>query len=556
MGSEIELVVELPPGSDPALAAALRTVSPELVVGSGDPRSARADAWHYAPGQPAVMLAPHHLRNVLLCLAHQPLDFVVVSHGLEEPPALQIVSAANAVVLSAAARRALRETAGLPPGAQGRILRLVPPPPGAALVSARLDDLGLGPLEADGPELRAKGTAWPTGSPPRRPACALFPSVPETRETVLVLPIMMAVGGVERNLIEVARALRDRYAFVVVTTERLSTARGSLSHQLLPWCEALFEIGELAPQQEFLALLETISASYRPGLVWICNGSPWLLAHSAELRGLFRDVPIVDQQVYDTDVGWIEHYGDAGIQSFDRFIAINRQIHRVFQQRFGIDPGRIDLVYHAVDTVRFQLAAADACPRREGARAYGLPDEGLRFGLVGRLTPQKRPLDFLQLARRARDAGLPGCFVLVGDGELAAECDAYAQRHELANLRRIPFCDDMSRLLPLFDGLVICSEYEGLPISMLEALAMGVPVLSTAVGDVPLVLEEYEVGRIVPRIGDPAALFEAFQAWRGELPALRERARRAAPRIAERFSAAAAGAAYDASWRRARAARG
>jgi glycosyltransferase involved in cell wall biosynthesis len=349
----------------------------------------------------------------------------------------------------------------------------------------------------------------------------------------------------------VARALHDRFAFVVVPTERLHTARGSLAHQLLPWTEAIFELGELAPQSAFLSLVESLAASYRPRLVWICNGSPWLLAHAAALRRIFADVPIVDQQVYDTEVGWIEHYADDGIQSFDRFVAINRQIERVFRERIGIAPERIDLVYHALDAERFHLAGADACPRPEVARAHGLPSDRPCVGMVGRLVEQKRPLDFLELARRARDAGDRACFVLVGDGELASACDAFASRHGLDNLRRIPFVEDMSRLLPIFEGLVICSAYEGLPISMLEALAMGVPVLSTPVGDVPLVLEEYGVGRVVPRGGDPQALWSAYRSWRQELPRLRERAREAAPRLAARFSAAAAAAAYEASWRRA-----
>lgn len=545
--------MQVPADARAAIGESLRATSRQIAVGLAGTDPIDGTDWTYTPDDVTSMLSPHHLRQVLLCIAHEPLDFVVVSHGLDEPPALRLGSARNSLLLSGSARNALRAGGRLPPGARGRILRLVPPPEGAVLRTVRIDDLGLGPLEADGAELRAPdgvgsaGAAWVGGSD-----VALFSPASRSREIVLVLPIMLAVGGVERNLIEVARALQDRYAFVVVTTERLSAASGSLSHQLLPSCEALFEIGELAPQEAFMRLLATIAESYRPQLIWICNGSPWLLAHSAALRSLFRHVPIVDQQVYDTEVGWIEHYGDAGIQSFDRFIAINRQIHRVFQERFRMDPGRIDLIYHAVDTHRFHLAAADACRRTEAAHEFGLPDAGPRFGMIGRLSGQKRPLDFLELARLAREAGEPGTFVLVGDGELAEPCDAYITKHGLSNLRRIPFCDDMSRLIPLFDGLVICSEYEGLPISMLESLAMGIPVLSTAVGDVPLVLEEYDVGRIVPSIGDANVLFEAFQSWRSDLPTLRAHARAAASRIAERFSAAAAAGSYEASFRRAR----
>ncbi len=532
-------------------ARAFPSLAPQIRVATASACAPGELDYVYAPDSLAHGLDAHALRNVLLCVAHQALDFVVVSHGMEEPPQLRITTPRCAVVLSAAAKRSVDVGGQLPPGARGRIVRVLPAPAGAVLRDATPSDLGLGPLEAAGAELRVAGAGSGT-IVNRRPHGALFPAVAPPRETVLVLPIMLAVGGAERNLIEVAKTLRDRYAFVVVTTERLLASRGSLHHQLLAHCEALFEIGELAPQSEFVALIESIAKSYRPSLLWICNGSPWLLAHAAVLRRVFEGVPIVDQQVYDTDAGWIAHYGDAGIQSFDRFIAINHQIERVFRERIGIAPERIDLVHHAVDTARFHLAAADRCQRDVELQAFDLPRATPLIGMVGRLTAQKRPLDFLELARRARDAGVSAHFVLVGDGELGSACDAFVARTALDTVHRVPFCDDMSRLYPLFSGLVICSEYEGLPISMLEALAMGVPVLSNRVGDVSLVLDEFQVGRLVPNGGDANTLFAAFSAWWGELPQLRAQARVAAPRIAERFSAEASAAAYEASFTRAK----
>jgi glycosyltransferase involved in cell wall biosynthesis len=549
-GSAPVLWVQLP-AADPQRAAALAALSPRIrvVVGAA---VLGAEDWVYAPDSLAQMLDSNALRNVLACIAHQALDFVVVSHGMCEPPRLRIASPRCALVLSAAAQRSLDAGDALAPGARGRIVRLLPEPTGVAVRDAAPLELGLGPLEAEGAELLVPGPGRPQAVRATKPTVELFPAVSPPRETILVLPIMLAVGGAERNLIEIVKMLRDRYAFVVITTERLLASRGSLHHQLAKHCEALFEIGELAPQSEFMALIETIAASYQPSLVWICNGSPWLLAHASTLRRVFDGVAIVDQQVYDTDVGWIEHYGDRGIQSFDRFIAINRQIERVFRERIGIEPERIDLVYHAVDTGRFHLEAADRCPREAQRRSFGLPPAAPLIGMVARLTPQKRPLDFLELARHAGAAGTGEHFVLVGDGELAGACDEFIARHALANVQRVPYCDDMSRLFPLFDGLVILSEYEGLPISMLEALAMGVPVLSTAVGDVPLVFDEFGVGQLIPRDADSDAVSTAFAAWRAALPGPRERARAAAPRIASRFSAAVAAASYEASWQRAR----
>jgi GT2 family glycosyltransferase len=172
------------------------------------------------------------------------------------------------------------------------------------------------------------------------------------------------------------------------------------------------------------------------------------------------------------------------------------------------------------------------------------------------LTAQKRPLDFLDLARRSADAGRDDQFVLIGDGELAGDCDAFIARHGLGNVRRIPFCEDMSQLFPALDGLIITSAYEGLPISMLEALAMGLPVLSTDVGDVGLVLRETGSGWTFAPDSDADARWAAFGRWRDELPRLQATARSAAASVAERFSAQTVASVYERSWRRAQAERG
>jgi len=527
----------------------LASVSPRIQI-APPPEAADPGAYVYAPDRREGVLGPFQLQNVLLSLSHQALDFVVVSHGFDEAPRLRIASPRDATVFSARAWSALASTGRLPEGARGRVLRLLPGPLAPDdLVETRVDALGFGPLRVEGAELQAPGSAGPVAR--RRPGTGLLAAIGGVRPTVLVLPTMMAVGGVERNLIEIVAQLGDRYSFVIATTERLLASRGSLNHQALPHCQALFELGELGPPELFLPMLETLARTYRPDLIWICNGSPWLLSHSVALRRLFADVPIVDQQVYDTQVGWIEHYADPGIGSFDRFIAINQQIRRVFQERIRIPAERIDLVYHAIDAGRFR-PEEDPSRRAAAARELGLPTDRPLLGMVGRLTVQKRPLVFLELARRARDAQLGIEFVLVGDGELARDCDAFIAAHRLSNVHRIPYCDDMSRFFPLLDGLLICSEYEGLPISMLEALATGVPVLSTRVGDVPLVLAEFGSGHVLgAESDDPEGWLEALRAFLRDLPGLRERARAAAPEIARRFSAEAGAAAYARSWSRA-----
>ena len=95
---------------------------------------------------------------------------------------------------------------------------------------------------------------------------------------------------------------------------------------------------------------ETLQDWYAPAAVIIMNGSPWQIDQSHNIRNLFSDVPIIDNQVYDHEIGWINHIGAPGVRAADRFIAINKKIRQQFQDKFGISTNQIDLIYSGVNT--------------------------------------------------------------------------------------------------------------------------------------------------------------------------------------------------------------
>ena len=371
------------------------------------------------------------------------------------------------------------------------------------------------------------------------------------KPVIFILPALFAVGGVERLAIDMMRQLRADYGFVVITTERLSERHGSLHGQTEGIALGFYDLAELAAPALFLDMMRELRSVYRPSLVWICNGAPWQCDNASGIREVFGGIPIVDQQAYDTEAGWIARYADPGIQSYDRFIAINTKIQDTFIRKYGIDPAKIDMIYHSVN-----LDAVGPLDRTDEDRTayrerYGLPAGGRVFGWIGRLTKQKRPLEFLEFARRAAEAEDGRHFVMIGNGELAGACDEFIARHELRAVTPVRFSNRMGELFAAMSGLVGTSEYEGLPISMLEALSMGVPVFSTDVGDVGMVLEEYGAGRVTGADWDLDRYLADFEAWIAELPEWQARARVAAPRIRARFAGPQVARLYDECWRRA-----
>jgi glycosyltransferase involved in cell wall biosynthesis len=507
-------------------------------------------AYLHAPLGP-LRLPQRAIDGAVLCLAHFEYDFIVITEALDELPTVRVTSLRDAAFFNekAACLFMLGETPEEP--LTGRVVRLQP----AANDSGREFDIrsfpGFADARLNGAEILLGGVlqAPMTPMPVAEANIAIVPHSPRSdKPRVMVLPIFLAIGGAERNMVEVIRALRDSYDFLVVTTERLAKHQGSLHFQLDDLGIQTLDLAEIGDRSCHVILLETISRAYPSDVVWICNGSPWLADNSEEVRRIFSHTPIVDQQVYDTDHGWINRYTDRGIQSFDRFIAINQRIREKFLGQIGIPSQRVDLIYHAINSKELREAGLDGALSDTVRLEYGIPKDSRCFGFLGRLTNQKRPLDYLALAREARDRGLDDHFLLVGNGELLADCDSFLAEHGLPNVTCIRLYDAVSRIVSIIDGLIITSAYEGLPIVLLETLSLGKPVLATDVGDIKLVLEEYGSGKVVPAIGDLDALWSAFAEWRADLAQFRSLAEDHAEAVLERFSSEMVAKQYHRSW--------
>jgi glycosyltransferase involved in cell wall biosynthesis len=514
-----------------------------------------ADPWDrvtYFHSPVCILRLPQRaIDSAALCLAHFRYDFILFTETLDELPTIRTTSLRDAALFNSRAACVFQRGEAPKSPLVGRVIRLQPAVDDLAQDLDLLSLPGFRDARLNGAEILLGGSRKVTMVPTpiaRADVALIRHSAPSEKPKVMILPIFLAVGGVERNMVEIIRALGHRYDFIIVTTERLAKHQGSLHFQLDDLAVQILDLAEIGDTEHHVTLLESVSRAYPADLVWICNGSPWLADNSEEVRRIFSHTPIVDQQVYDTEHGWINRYADRGIQSFDRFIAINQRIRDKLLDQIRIPVHRVDLIYSAVNSETLRAARLKQISPDIVRLEFGIPSDRLCFGFVGRLTGQKRPLDFLGLAKEARDRGLNDHFVVVGSGELLGECQTFLKQHNLTNVSCIPFHDPLSRIVNMIDGLIITSEFEGLPISLLETLCLGKPALATDVGDIKLILEEYGSGKIVPTIGDLDGLWRAFVEWRTDLASYRNLAEYHAEDVLDRFSSEKIGQEYDLSW--------
>ena len=138
--------------------------------------------------------------------------------------------------------------------------------------------------------------------------------------------------------------------------------------------------------------------------------------------------------------------------------------------------------------------------RQQARTALGVPRDAVLVGFVGRLTGIKRPDRFVRVAAAVPNA----TFVVVGNGPLREQ--TLRDASSLNNVIFLNWHDDVSLVLSALDVVVLTSDNEGVPLSLIEAASAGVPVVSTDVGSVREIVEHGTTGFVVK---DERALAEA-----------------------------------------------
>ncbi len=158
----------------------------------------------------------------------------------------------------------------------------------------------------------------------------------------------------------------------------------------------------------------------------------------------------------------------------------------------GIPTSRFTVIPNGVSSASFMAARA-----RRGE--FGWDATVPVVGMISRLVPQKDPLTFLRMAQLVAEAIPDVRFLLVGDGPLrptvehAVKAMGLDRRVIVAGLR-----DDVAALLQTMDVVVLTSLWEGLPLTLLEAMAASKPVVATRVQGSTEVVVEGETGFLVP----------------------------------------------------------
>ncbi|MFN2347669.1 MAG: glycosyltransferase [Dermatophilaceae bacterium] len=169
--------------------------------------------------------------------------------------------------------------------------------------------------------------------------------------------------------------------------------------------------------------------------------------------------------------------------------------------------GRFEVLVHGID----QEAVLRDAPDRSTARAaLGIADDEVVSLTVANLRRNKDYPNLLAAAREATRREPRLRFLSIGQGPLQQDLTELHARSGLGDLFRfLGYRRDIPAVMAAADIFTLSSAHEGLPVAVMEAFAMGLPVVATSVGGVPKQVRDGVEGRIVPP-GDSASLAQAL----------------------------------------------
>lgn len=257
---------------------------------------------------------------------------------------------------------------------------------------------------------------------------------------------------------------------------------------------------------KFLRDLAAAIKVRKPDIVhcWLYSGNVWgrwaaILAGAEHIIVAYRSSSVG----YAKTVKFLEQFTKNRVH----YIANSRACADLVARQIGVDPKRFSVIYNGFDFEKFNCDPVDLHKECSISSNYKIAI------MVGRLTYAKNYPMLLKMARQYKSNHDPVAFVVVGHGEKEPELKELAQQLQLDGIIYfLGLRHDIPALLQGADIFCYTSFYEGFPNALLEAMAAGLPIVSTNFAGVDELVENGVNGTIIP-INDVNAAVAALKSY-------------------------------------------
>lgn len=333
--------------------------------------------------------------------------------------------------------------------------------------------------------------------------------------TVCQLVHSLSVGGAEILASRIARRLRDSVRFVFACLDD----RGSLADELTRDGFTVHRLGR-RPGFDWSCVLR-LSRFLRDENVDVVHAhqyAPFFYAMSARLRGPRKPIVFTEHGRHQPDHPRRKRmiFNRLFLSRRDRCIGVGQAVRTALIENEGLPTARVEVIYNGVDIEAY----ASETDRAEGRRLLRAAPGEFVIIQVARLDYLKDHDTALRTMARAVSAVPHARLVFVGDGPERQAIESRIRALQLDDqVRLLGTRGDVKRLLPGADLFLLTSISEGIPLTLIEAMAAGLPVVSTDVGGVAEVVTDGVSGLLAPA-GNVVALADGIRRLAAD-PALR-----------------------------------
>lgn len=290
-------------------------------------------------------------------------------------------------------------------------------------------------------------------------------------KSILFIIPWLTFGGAEKVNLEILEALkRDNWNIYIVTTKSNKHEWESKFKEITPNILHIENLPEKLHTYIFLKVIQRAKIE----ITFISNSFTGYKA-TPHISRYSIIVDLVHGEGGKDDNGGAALFSSTYDKFINKRIVISDRLKDLYINQYSIEPSKIEVIRNGID-ISETLNEAGGAVFPEVLESFENTPKKVVW--VGRLSKEKQPLKVIELAKQMPDY----IFIIIGDGELYD--DVVKGCLTLTNVIALGALENsvVKKVVSKSDMLILTSEYEGIPVAILEALALSKPVVATDVG--------------------------------------------------------------------------
>jgi glycosyltransferase involved in cell wall biosynthesis len=308
---------------------------------------------------------------------------------------------------------------------------------------------------------------------------------------VMFMLTSMPVGGAETLLVNLVRRLDRRQFQPMICCLK---ERGPLGEELATELPVFQELIGGKFDLRVVGRLKRLMQDHQvDALITVGAGDKMFWGRIAARRA---GLPVIASALHST--GWPDGVGKLNrllTPITDAFIAVATEHGRYLREVEGFPADKVAIISNGIDTLRFRL---NATARQQIRQQLQIAPKAPVCGIVAALRPEKDHALFLRAAEKTLRNLPQARFIIAGDGPLRADLERLAGELQVSHaVNFLGSRSDIPELLSAMDLFTLTSQNEASPVSILEAMSIGLPIVAPRVGSIPETVEQQVSGFLI-----------------------------------------------------------